>query len=120
MITIQLAENASILTTYEDDYVSLLKYVKEKAPNARILVIGDFWKYQNRSELKERAVIRANAEYVSLDGITDNEDYYCGKGAIVYDKDGNEHIVEHGGVAIHPGDKGMEAIAERIINKLDE
>ncbi|MBE5837170.1 SGNH/GDSL hydrolase family protein [Butyrivibrio sp.] len=42
LVTIQLAENASDLTTYQEDYVSLISYVREKAPNARILVIGDF------------------------------------------------------------------------------
>ena len=120
LVTIQLAENASDLATYEEDYVSLIEYVKTKAPNARILVVGDFWSRGNRNELKINAVNKTKAEYVSLNGIIDNKRYYCGLNMIVYDDDGNEHIVEHNGVAKHPGDIGMRAIADRIIEVLDK
>ena len=115
LIIVQLGENASDLTTFQSDYLSLLNYIKAKAPNARILVISDFWYNSNRNELKENAAREAGAEYVSLDGITSHEEYYCGLGATVYDRDGNAYIVEHNGVAMHPGDEGMQAIANRII-----
>ncbi|MBE6004393.1 MAG: SGNH/GDSL hydrolase family protein [Lachnospiraceae bacterium] len=118
LVTVQLAENVSDLSTYEEDYESLLKYVKEKAPNARILVVDDFWSIDNRAELKKIAVDKTCTEFVSLEGITDNKEYYYGLGTIVYDAEGNEHVVEHSGVANHPGDKGMKAIAERIIEEL--
>ena len=36
----------------------------------------------------------------------------------VYGNDGQEHTVDHRGVANHPGDKGMQAIADRIIEAL--
>lgn len=59
LITVQLAENASDLATYQEDYVSLLEHIKDKAPNARILVVGDFWSRDNRDELKQNAVLEA-------------------------------------------------------------
>lgn len=119
LITVQLGENVSDFTTYEEDFESLLGYLKEKAPKARILVIGDFWSKNNRNDLKIKAIESIGAEYVSLDGITDNKDYCCGLGTVVYDSEGKEHIVEHSGVANHPGDKGMRAIADRIIDALN-
>lgn len=118
LVTIQLGENVSDLTTYEEDYVSLINYIKRKAPDARILVIEDFWTLKNRNDLKINAIIDTGVEYVSLEGITDNKEYYCGLGTVVYDNEGNEHIVEHSGVAIHPGDNGMQAIADKIIDVL--
>jgi len=118
LVTVQLAENASDLTTYEADYVSLINYIKERAPGARILVIGDFWIKNNRNDLKINAVNATGVEYVSLDGIAGNSDYYCGMGAVVYGSDGQAHVVEHKGVAKHPGDRGMQAIADRIIDTL--
>ncbi len=119
LITIQMGENVSDLSTYQEDYISLLNHIHEKSPNARILVIGDFWSNEERDQIEIYACAVTVAEYVSLDGIADNEEYYCGLGTTVYDKEGNAHTVEHEGVAMHPGDAGMEAIAERIIEALE-
>ena len=118
LITIQLGENVTDTNTYQEDFVSLINYVKEKAPNARIVVIDDFWIRDNRAELKKNAAEETGVEFVSLEGIADNEQYYCGLGTTVYDKEGNAHIVEHGGVAAHPGDEGMLVIAEAVIKTL--
>lgn len=115
---VQLGENISNLESYQKDFVSLINHVKEKAPNARILVIDDFWSDGYRNERKKNAAEETGVEFVSLEGITNNREYYCGLNTIVYDKDGGEHIVEHNGVAEHPGDKGMEAIAFKIIDVL--
>ena len=119
LITIMLGENVDDIETYQEDYVALLKYIRSKAPNARILVVGDFWIVDGRDEMEFNACALTDAEYVSLEGIAGNEEYYCGIGTTVYDEDGDEHIVEHDGVAMHPGDAGMAAIAERIIAAID-
>ena len=120
LVTVQLGENVDDLSTFESDFLSLLLYIKEKAPNARIIVVGDFWNKENRDELKEKVAKEAGADFVSLDGIANNKAYYRGMGSYVYDKEGNPHLVEHEGVAIHPGDAGMKAIADRIINTLSQ
>ena len=120
LVTVQLGENVDDLTTFQSDFLSLLQYIKEKSPDARILVIGDFWIRENRNEIKEIAAKEAGVEFVSLDGIASNKAYYRGLGSYVYDKDGNAHIVDHEGVAIHPSDAGMKAIADRIIETLDQ
>ena len=115
LITVQLGENAFNLNTYKQDYSSLLSYLRKSCPKARILVVGDFWTYQDRDGLKEQACAEVGVEYVSLMGIKDNKKYQCGLGSTVFDADGKPHIVEHEGVASHPGDKGMAAIADRIL-----
>lgn len=120
LVTIQLGENAGNLDTFESDFESLINYIKSKCPKARIIVIGDFWTNANRDEMKIQAADRTNVEYVSLEGIKDNPDYYAGMGTIVYDDDGNPHQIDHEGVAGHPGDQGMEAIANRVITAIDE
>ena len=118
LVTIQLGENVSRLETFEKDFETLIAYVKEKAPKARILVIGDFWTHENREELKKQAVEDAGAEFVSLDGIRDSGEYQCGIGATVYDAEGAAHSVDHEAIASHPGDKGMQAIADKVIEVL--
>ena len=118
VITIQLGENASNLDTWESDYEELINYVKQGAPNAKIYVIGDFWSNGNRDAEKEQAAIVCGVTYVSLDGIKDNKEYYSSIGTEVEDSDGKLHAIDHQGVASHPGDKGMEAIANRVIEKM--
>ncbi len=120
LITIQLGENAEDLDTFESDYESFINHIKDICPKTRIIIIGDFWTNANRDELKIEAARNTNVEYVSLEGIKDNIDYYAGMGTTVYDDDGNPHRINHKGVATHPGDKGMEAIAERIIAVIDK
>lgn len=51
--------------------------------------------------------------------IKDKEKYQCGIGTMVKGDDGAKHIVEHDGVAGHPGDRGMEYIANKVIEALD-
>nr|WP_304578712.1 hypothetical protein [uncultured Acetatifactor sp.] len=39
-------------------------------------------------------------------------------GAAVFGDDGEEHVIEHNGVAAHPGDEGMAVIADRILERV--
>ena len=36
-------------------------------------------------------------------------------GTAVYGEEENEHAGTHAGVAVHPGDQGMQAITDRVI-----
>lgn len=115
LITIQLGENTDELETFEADFVSLIQHIKAQCPKARVIVIGDFWECDGRDAMKKAAAEQTGVEYVSLEGIKGNPEYYCGMGTTVYDEEGNAHTVNHDGVAVHPGDRGMQAIAERVI-----
>lgn len=119
LVTIQLSENVSDISTYESDYVALIKYIQEAAPDAQILVIDDFWDNGDKSTLKQKACEETGVDFISLSDIKGLAEYKCGLGTTVYDRDGNPHIVEHEGVAGHPGDDGMKAIAERVIPFID-
>ena len=119
LITIQLSENVHDTSTFEEDCEELYRYVSQKAPNAQIIVIDDFWDCGEKALMKENAAQACNVNFVSLENIKGKAEYQAGLGTIVYDKDGKEHIIEHEGVASHPGDTGMTYIAEaveRIIN----
>lgn len=118
LITVQLGENVIDATTFESDFAALLTYLSRHAPNAEILVIDDFWDEGEREGVKERAADAAGVRFVSLDEIQGDQEYQCGVGATVFDAEGQPHVVEHAGVAIHPGDKGMRYIADRIIDAL--
>ena len=118
LVTIQLGENVEDLSTFEQDFEELIRYVQAKAPGAKILVIDDFWPKGERSRMKQNAVERTGAEFISLKDIQGSADVEAGVGAVVYDPAGNPHTVENADVAAHPGDRGMQAIADRIIEAL--
>ena len=120
LVTIQLGENAEDLTSFEEDFEALIRYVQAGAPDARILVIDDFWTNEERGRMKREAAEKTGAEFIALDGIRDNPEYQAGTGAVVYDPEGNPHTVENPDVASHPGDKGMQAIADRIAEALKQ
>lgn len=119
LITIRLSENVSDTTTFEAGFESLINYIRDNAPNAEIYIIDDFWDSGEKEPMKIEGASNTSVPFISLDEIEGNPEYQCGLGTIVYDADGNEHIVEHNGVAGHPGDKGMKYIADSIIKNLN-
>lgn len=114
LVTIQLGENAEDLSTFGQDFEALIRYVQEKAPSARILVIDDFWTRKDRGQMKREAAEKTGAEFISLEEIRDNPAYQAGIGATVYGADGEPHTIENADVAAHPGDSAMQYIADRI------
>ncbi len=118
LVTLQLGENAEDLSIFEQDFEDLIRYVQAKAPGARILVIDDFWPNRERSRMKQNAAEKTGAEFISLTDIQGSAEAEAGTGAVVYDAAGNPHTIENTDVAVHPGDRGMQAIADRIIEVL--
>ena len=118
LVSIQLSENAGDLSTFYSDYTELINYVKEKCPSAQIILIDDFWS-KEKSDLKKDIALNNNILFVDLSEIRGVKEYQCGMNTIVYGDDGKEYKVEHEGVAAHPGDKGMEYIANAIINVIE-
>ena len=119
LVTIQLSENVSDTSTFESDFEELIDYIKSEAPDAQVIVIDDFWSDGDKSTMKKQAAENKSVQFVSLEEIKGDADYQCGIGTVVYDADGNEHVVEHDGVASHPGDLGMKYIAEEVLKVIN-
>ena len=115
LITVQLGENVSNLSTFESDFIYLLDYLKSRCPKAKIIVIGDFWLNDGlRNDMKYRACSDTSCVFIDLSAISGKEEYKCGMNTSVYDNIGQVHLVQHAGVAEHPNDKAMKFIAEKI------
>lgn len=118
-IVIQLGENVTDVSTFKNDYIDLIKYIKKKNPNAKIVVMGNFYfaPSKKKTEGKINACKKMKVKYIDLSDI-DNEQYYLGKGKKVLGDDKKYHLIEHEGVMVHPNDKAMEIYADRIYDAL--
>lgn len=118
LVIIQLGENITETSTLERDYVELIQYIKEKCPKAQVIMIGNFWQNDIVENIKLAVVSETKIDYVDLSEIWNKPEYQAGLGTTVLDENGIEHIIEHEGVAIHPGDLGMSFIADKIFEKI--
>ncbi|WP_246118425.1 SGNH/GDSL hydrolase family protein [Apibacter muscae] len=126
LIIIRLGENVSndskTMSHYEYDFISLIKYIKVKSPNALIMVTGNFWKNDLKDEKQKNAALKENCIWVSLSHLDIDEN----KSTIntqVFGDDGKLHTIIEGGsiangVAAHPNDLGMQRIAETIFQAI--
>lgn len=117
LITLQLSENVSDVTTFPEDLCELIAHLKETCPKAKIILVDDFWS-EEKSEMKRAVAEKLSVSFASLADIRGKDEYKCPIGTTVYGDNGIAYAVDHDGVAAHPGDEGMKAIAERIIKML--
>ena len=113
-IVLQLGENVYDTSTYENDYKALIAHIKEKAPKARIITVGDFWADLTKDTIKSNVAKESGVTYIDLSKIQDQPSYEAGMGTMVEGDDGKEHEIQHTGVASHPGDKGMRWIGKKL------
>ncbi len=118
LITVQLSENCSDLTTFQSDFAALLDHIMEKCgADVLLIVIDDFWS-DEKSEIKRTVCEDMGITFVDLSDIRGKAQYQAGLGTTVYSDEGKANLIEHEGVASHPGDFGMEVIAQRVFEKV--
>ena len=118
LVTVQLGENVSNTTTFLSDLENLIDYIRDKAPKAKIIILGD-WFNKGRNEIRREGAKNKNVLFADFSEIIGDEDYRSSVGQICYLEDGN--IIKVGkSAATHPGDKGMKYIADKIINILEK
>lgn len=116
LVTIQLGENTSDTTTYEKDLVSLIQYVRQKCPDAQIIMVGDWWDTE-KNEMRRRVSEQSNSSFADLSEIFGDKAYQSETGQICYMQDGSTVEVPEA-ASTHPGDRGMRYIADRVIEQL--
>ena len=105
LITVQLGENVQEFSTFERDLTELLEYFMRKDDTPKIVVRGVFWPNEWKDSMMREAAEACGAAFVKADFADDETMKAIG-------------LFEHQGVQYHPGDKGMEAIAQRILSAL--
>lgn len=114
-VIVQLGENVIDASSADLDYIDLLNYIDARQENTKFFVLGGFWSAPALDEAKKYACEQSSADAVFVD-LSDLQtaEYQSELNSVVKGDDGQEHKIEHTGVAAHPGDLGMQAIAEKI------
>jgi len=111
LIILAIGENVPALKTAEDkiklqaSLTTLLRALKEER-KPTILVRSCFWANAAKDEALQQACTAVGGIYVNIGSLSKDEANY-GR---------SERSYKHAGVANHPGDKGMAAIAAALVN----
>ncbi len=111
LLILAIGENVPELSTPESEtqfhnsVVALLKAF-QKGGNPTIIVRSSFWPVPNKDTILKQAADDAGAIFVDISDLSKDEANYAR----------SERQIAHTGVAAHPGDRGMKAIADAIVN----
>ena len=105
IVVVRLGENVNRQKLSEYDFEKYFEnFVRYFSGKAEKVIITDlFWEYKELDEMIKNVCERVNGRFVTLSDLGyDNANKALG-------------LFEHEGVALHPGDRGMAKIAERIL-----
>ena len=112
LVTIQLGENVVDVSSYEEDLENLVNYVKKRAPDAAVVIIGDWWSIE-KNGMRKTAAENTGVLFADLSAIIGKKDYQSETGMVCYLSDGSSIEVSEA-ASTHPGDKGMQYIAAQV------
>ena len=122
LVTIQLGENAiPDPNGFAADFPALIQYIRTKAPNAKIVLIGNFWNNAVEETVKRQCAQAYGLSYVDLSAvsvdpyITTVSSPYTFGNELAYDANGVGHHCSKDAVAQHPNNKGMQYIAQCVL-----
>ena len=117
-IVIELGENVKGHENhFKEDLTDMIKYIRGYNPNARIVMLDNFWKYDSIIKTKKAVASEMGCTYVSLADIQGVSDYMLNEGDQYTAPDGTVYTIGSF-LAGHPNDAGFAAIAQRLIAAL--
>jgi alpha-galactosidase len=110
LVILCIGENVAALKTpeaqakYQAQVAELLKTLKSN-PKAQVIVRSSFWPNEPKDTAMRKACEAVGGTFVDISPLSKDEQNYAR----------SERPYKHAGVANHPGDRGMAAIAEEIV-----
>lgn len=112
LIIIRLGENVDMSKTsiseLAEDFRQMITFFGGDKENTQVIVTGQFWESPEKENAVQLACHGKGYYFVSLKDLGMDEKMTA------------MGLFEHAGVAGHPGDLGMQHIAERIMNKVED
>ena len=118
IIVIELGENAKGQEAHlKEDFLDMIKYIRTFNPNAKIVMMDNFWKYDGVISIKKAVASEAGLTYVSLSDCWGVKDYQLQAGEQYTGPDGTVYTVNDF-IAGHPNDAGFAVMASHLISAL--
>jgi hypothetical protein len=122
LIIVQLGDNVNTSDKkkhFKEDAVVLINWFKSKCPDAKILWVYGWYNFTSNMPLLKDAIVEAGGcDLVDISKFATDEKYKSKIGNKYIDRNGNIMEITSTGVASHPGDLGMEMIANLILDAL--
>lgn len=115
LVIVAIGENVPALTTeqakatFQSQMTKLLTTLKQNG-NPTIVVRSCFWPEPVRDTILKKACREVGGVFVDVGSLGKDEANYAR----------SERKISHGGVAAHPGDRGMKALADAIVKALEQ
>lgn len=115
VIVVAIGENVGALRTAEakaafQEHFRKLLAALQVSDRPAIFVRSCFWPDAAKDQILKQVATEAGATFVDISAL----------GKEPANKASAERKIDHAGVAAHPGDKGMKAIAELLLKAMDE
>lgn len=106
VVILRICENTpeDKVDAFGEAYPELIRYFQNE--HTRIFAVGAFWEHEKKENIIRQSATETGATYVSLAPLHSTDYQAIG-------------LFEHAGVAGHPSDKGMAAIAEAICTAME-
>ncbi|EOH85495.1 SGNH/GDSL hydrolase family protein [Enterococcus casseliflavus] len=120
LVILQIGDNVNSdvrRSVFEAALPDLINTIKSKSPAARILLVGSWFDSSNLiTNILASVANQTGVEYISIRGLYTSQNMGT-VGSIITYKDGSTKETP-ASYASHPGNLGMQAIAEAIISKI--
>lgn len=120
LVILQLGESCTSYNSLMQDFADLINHIRALAPNAVIGVTGTIIKFDEArnaavDNIKQMVCQNLSVPYISMSGY--NESMWVGEGTVIYNEQGQSTVISLI-QRTHPGDAGMQYIADQITNVL--
>ena len=120
LVIIQMGDNVNTdekRTVFKDSFPQLISKIRTICPKARVIVVGIWFSNSIVKDIMVSNSEKYGCGFVNITDLNIKENQATVGDTVTY-VDGTQGTITEG-IATHPGNKGMEKIADRIIQTLD-